>query len=275
MRTFLRSMLTLGFLSFGSTIAVANEEFPGRESFPLIPYIELNDLYENFDAYTVVDSRSEYEYDTLRIKGAHNVPLSSRDFEQRIQALIDKYKKPIAFYCNGKTCYKSYEAALKARRHGIKDVVAFDAGVFDWVTAHPELGELLGESPVQVKSLIGSAEFKARLLEPTAFADKAGVNNPIVLDVRDAYQREGIGFFPDMEHTAPLDQTEQLNEYIKLAKAEGRPLLIYDEAGKQVRWLQYRLERAGVKDYYFMKGGAKAFYDALILSSGYRYKASK
>lgn len=273
MRILSQSIVTLVAFCLLS-VAQANEEFPGRDSFPLIPYIELNDLYENFDDYTIIDARSEYEFDTLRIKGAYNVPLSSRDFETRVKELVATHGKPIAFYCNGKTCFKSYEATLKAQRNGVENSVAFDAGIFDWVTAHPDLGELLGESPVDVKALIGSAAFKARQLGPTEFADKAGEDNAIVLDVRDAYQREGIGFFPDVEHTAPLDQSEKLNEYIQLAKTEGRPLLIYDEAGKQVRWLQYRIERAGVKDYYFMAGGAKAFYNALILSSGYRYKPS-
>lgn len=40
------------------------------------------------------------------------------------------------------------------------------------------------------------------------------------------------------------------------AARSGDNMYVYDEAGKQVRWLMYRLEQAGVKDYYFMKGGA-------------------
>lgn len=251
--------------------AQADSEFPGRASFPQIPVIEIDDLHENFTRYTVVDARSSYEYETLRIKGAHHVSLSSHDFAAQVQALVDEHGKPIAFYCNGKTCYKSYEATLKARRKGIVDAVAFDAGVFDWVSAYPELGELLGQSPVSPDALISTDRFRSRLLRPTEFADKADAGSALVLDVRDRYQRDGIGFFPDVEENVPLDNAEKLNEYIRRAKDNGHALLIYDEAGKQVRWLQYRLEQAGLDEYYFMDGGAKAFYDALILSSGYRY----
>lgn len=33
-------------------------------------------------------------------------------------------------------------------------------------------------------------------------------------------------------------------------------LLIFDQVGKQVRWLMYHLEVAGIKDYYFLDQGA-------------------
>ena len=49
----------------------------------------------------------------------------------------------------------------------------------------------------------------------------------------------------------------------KKAKAEKKPLLIYDEAGKQVRWLMYRIEDLNVNEYYFMKGGMKQYFKSL------------
>jgi hypothetical protein len=38
--------------------------------------------------------------------------------------------------------------------------------------------------------------------------------------------------------------------------------------GKQVRWLQYELEKAGLKKYYFMKKGASGYYDSLVKNDG-------
>ena len=35
-------------------------------------------------------------------------------------------------------------------------------------------------------------------------------------------------------------------------------LLLYDNVGKQVVWLQYYLEKHGIKDYAFLKGGVRA-----------------
>ena len=40
-------------------------------------------------------------------------------------------------------------------------------------------------------------------------------------------------------------------------------IFIYDEVGKQVRWLQYALEKANVKNYYFMHNGARGYYDIM------------
>jgi len=40
-------------------------------------------------------------------------------------------------------------------------------------------------------------------------------------------------------------------------------LMIYDAAGKQVRWLQYYLEDKGLKSYYFMAGGINAYYNEM------------
>ena len=52
-------------------------------------------------------------------------------------------------------------------------------------------------------------------------------------------------------------------KYFERARKRGKTLLIYDEVGKQVRWLQYTLERYGIEQYYFMQGGAKGYYDML------------
>ncbi|MEK7816390.1 MAG: hypothetical protein AAB294_06180, partial [Pseudomonadota bacterium] len=49
---------------------------------------------------------------------------------------------------------------------------------------------------------------------------------------------------------------------IERAKKEKKTLLVYDQVGKQVQWFQYYLESRGLKDYYFMKGGAQAYSDA-------------
>ncbi|MDB4450969.1 hypothetical protein N9121_01305 [Pseudomonadales bacterium] len=57
-----------------------------------------------------------------------------------------------------------------------------------------------------------------------------------------------------------LDDTEKLEAFILKAKAAGKPLLVYDMAGKQVRWFQYFLELNQVDDYYFRKGGYRGFF---------------
>jgi hypothetical protein len=84
-----------------------------------------------------------------------------------------------------------------------------------------------------------------------------------VLDVRDRFQREGISLFVGREHRVYLDDTDTLDRYIRRAKRQGKGLLIYDAAGKQVRWLQYYLEDRGVKTYHFMDGGMRSYFKGI------------
>lgn len=263
---------TLTLLSLGLSLfliaasASADDGFPGRKEYPQVPVLELSDLHSRFNDVVVVDARSHYEFDTLRIKGAVNIPVAEKSFEQQVAELRASTDKPIVFYCNGRTCFKSYLAVQKCERANIPNTFAYDAGMFEWAKAHPDLAELLGKSPVRDADIISSTTFKTRLLEPEAFSTRV-FDSPkpvLVLDVRDKYQRGATGFFIGKERWASLDDKAKLAEYIQQAKAQNRTLLIYDAVGKQVRWLQYMLEAEGVKDYYFMQGGAKSFYEKVI-----------
>jgi rhodanese-related sulfurtransferase len=256
----------LAFLALMSVSALAaSEKFPGRKDFPKIPVYELSDLHSKFYDVVVVDARSRYEFNTLRIKGSINIPVADDNFEQEVAKLRAKTDKPIVFYCNGRTCHKSYIAVKKAQAAGINNTFAYDAGVFEWVNAYPDLGSLLGKSPVNLRNLIASNRFKERLLSPDTFSEKATEmgSSSMVLDVRDKFQRAGIGFFPGKERWASLDDKEKLETFLKKAKAGNKVLFIYDEVGKQVQWLQYALEDMGIKNYYFMNKGAQAYYAEL------------
>lgn len=247
--------------------AFADDGFPGRAEFPEIALYQKADLLKDLDKVVVVDSRSALEFETLRIKGALNISVADSKFAQKIIALRKSTTKPIVFYCNGRTCYKSYKAAKEAMKFGVNNVYAYDAGVFEWAKTYPEQAELLGTSPMDPARIIPKAQLKARLLKPKTFTETARAtpaNKRLILDVRDMYQRAGIGFFTGMERWVSLDDEKKLNKYLQKAIDEKRTLYIYDEAGKQVRWLQYTLENMNIKDYYFMTKGAKGFYKEMI-----------
>lgn len=254
--------LLLLFVLMSFSIQAKPGDFPGREKYPDLPFMELQDLYSKRSDVVVVDARSALEFDTLRIKGSINIPVAAKNFEEQVLKLRSETAKPIVFYCNGRTCMKSFHAVKKSLEAGVKDVYAYDAGIFEWSIAHPDVAELLGQSPVNVKQLISKKEFHKRLLNPDAFSTKAtdmGADS-IVIDVRDKYQRAGIGFYPGKERWASLDDKEKLSKYLLKAKQSNKTLFIYDEVGKQVRWLQYELEKLGIKNYYFMEKGARAYY---------------
>lgn len=248
-----------------SVASANNNEFPGRAEYPDIPVLEIAELKSKLDQVVVVDARSKYEYETLRIKGSIHIPVAAKTFEQQVQKLRERTSKPIVFYCNGRTCFKSYHAVKKARAVGIKDIYAYDAGIFEWVKSQPAHSELLGKSPVKENQLIDKKIYQARLLDPNEFSERILSNGSksMVLDVRDLYQRAGVGFYPGKERWVSLDDREKLTKYLAKAKEKQKTLFIYDEVGKQVRWLQYALEEMGIKDYYFMNKGAKAYYASI------------
>jgi rhodanese-related sulfurtransferase len=142
-------------------------------------------------------------------------------------------------------------------------VVAFDTGIMDWAKQNPELAVLLGKSPVDPAKLIGKNQFEAHLAEATAFAEMMQKENIQVLDVRDRFQRSGVSLFVGVEVQAELDDEEKINRIIEKAVANKTTMLIYDESGKQVRWLQYRLEELGLKNYVFLKGGTREYFKLL------------
>lgn len=253
-----------------SSAYAADSGFPGRATYPEIPVMEKEDLQKQIQNVVVVDARSDLEFDTLRIKGAVNIPVAAKDFEEQVKALRAKTDKPIVFYCNGRTCMKSYIAAKKSLAANVTDVHAYDAGMFEWAETYPDQAELLGKSPVNKHDIISMNQFEKRLLNPDDFSNKAYDlgNNSMILDVRDKFQRGATGLYPGKERWVSLDKREALNKYIEQAKKENKTLFIYDEVGHQVQWVQYALEKAKVSNYFFMQHGAKAYYAAMMKDYG-------
>jgi len=247
-----------------NTKAASKEGFPGRKKYPDIPYITIEQLNSEFDDVITVDARTPLEFETIHITSAVNIPLNLKDdaFIKKAKALRTANPgKKIVFYCNGRSCMKSYKAATRAiETAGINNVYSYDAGIFEWATAHPEKAALLNKTPVDPKMLLSKSRLKKHMLAPLDFINKAG-DDVIILDVRDRHKREGFSIFSGYEEMVPMDNKKALSLYIKQAKAENKKLFIYDEVGKQVRWVQYHLEEQGAGPYYFMEGGALAFFD--------------
>jgi rhodanese-related sulfurtransferase len=246
-----------------TSVAIADTEFPNRKLFPETTPISLEDLKVKKDQALIVDVRSQYEFDTLHIKGARHVPLGIDEFMSAVLFKRDHAEQPIVFYCNGKTCKKSYKAALTAAKEKVKNVYVFDAGIFEWAKAFPAESILLGKPMESVSKLIPTSKLKAHMLDHKTFMKSAREDNAIILDIRDPVQREGLQIFAHRENTVPLDN-KKMQKYVDLAKSKGKTLMVYDAVGKQVRWLQYYLEDQGVENYYFMKGGADTYFEDFI-----------
>lgn len=256
---YLRLPLTLLVCSLFTTGAIAND-FPGRAKHPSVGVISMEDLHKKRNDVIIVDTRSQYEYDTLHIKQAINIPISSLDFTSKIRKLYKQHNKTIVFYCNGHNCMKSYNAVIKAKRFAkVDDTLAYDGGILDWSHRYPKDSVLLKQSPIDTSLLISEADFKKRLIKPKQFLEKAN-NNCIVIDVRDSSQRTDR-LFAGYEHAVDMDNTEKLDKLIGQSITTKQPICAYDAVGQQVQWLQYYLRKKKLQNYFFLEGGAKAFLD--------------
>lgn len=255
-------VLMLVSLFMVSGVSAKSADFPHREKYKDVQVIETEQLYSKLASVNVVDVRSKYEYDTLHIKGAKNIILGSLSFARDVDALIKSSGKPVIFYCNGGTCKKSYQAVKEAEKGGVNGTVAYDAGIYNWAQAHPEESVLLGKNPMNANEFIDNKTYKARIIEANKFETMMNGRH-MVLDIRDRIQRD-LQLFPFKENRAELADLESLRKYVREAKTSGKTLLVYDKVGKQVRWFQYFLEREGMKDYYFMKGGSEGYYEAKL-----------
>ncbi len=253
-------LLLLITTSLFSASVSAEQKFPEREKFPNVTIIELQDLYQKKDNVVIVDTRSKYEYNTLHIKNSVNIPISDLDFSSQIRKLYNQHNKTIVFYCNGHRCIKSYNAVIKAKRYAkIDDTMDFDAGINDWVSHYPADSVLLNETPVKNNRLISEEELTKHLLKPKPFLKRSN-KDCIILDIRDSSQRTDH-IFAGYEKSVSLDDSLVLDQYIDQALRDKQPLCIYDAVGEQVRWLQYYLKDKKLKDYYFLEGGARAFFE--------------
>ena len=254
---FLAAVMSTAF----STARADDDAFPHRAKFKTVPVMEAAALRKELGTAIVVDVRSHYEYETLHIKGAMHIALSKEKLPAEVKVLRAKSANaPIVFYCNGHSCKKSYEAAELAMNAGVANVFAYDAGLDTWTKQYPDQSVLLGKSPVQSSDFISSAEFKKRLITTQDFEARLE-KGAMVLDIRDLRQRD-VMLFPMRELRAPLDEAQKIAVAVAQAKKSKKTLLVYDKVGKQTRWFQYYLEQQGVKDYYFLDGGAEGYHEA-------------
>lgn len=235
-------------------------EFPGRAKYPGVPTIESEALYRDFKAgkVVIVDVRSTIEFELIHPVGAIHIPSSERDFEEKARALAAGHPdKKIAFYCNGYTCMRSYEATDRASRAGIGHVFAYDAGTPEWAERYPADTELLGRPITDPdRQLISEKEFTARVVDFNTFQAMAAAGGAMVIDVRGHEQRSRP--LPGFESALPVPLDDFIANFVKRKANQNKKLLIFDQVGRQVRWLDYYMKNHGYQNYFFLKGGATA-----------------
>jgi rhodanese-related sulfurtransferase len=236
-RVFILFMFPI-FMSLIVNAAKGADEFPFRAKYPNLKTVSTENLAKIYDKVLIVDARSKFEFDVVRIKDAKLVPMSNMSFVHELEKLRPKKsEQAIVFYCNGKTCEKSYEAG--------------DAAVIDWVTAFPDKGALFGKSPVDKSKILDSKAFKQKSLDFASFKSGAEKSDSVAIDIRDPVQRKVT---PDIKGLRNI-QLDKLIPLLEGNQLKGSELYFLDAVGKQNVWLQYYLEGHGFKNYHFLDGG--------------------
>ena len=258
MRYFI-STICLGFIFiFTSTCTAGN--FPYRGKYPEINILELTDLKSAYDSgnFIIIDVRSKTEFEAIQIKNAINLPYADAKFTHKLLSISKKnLNKKIAVYCNGIDCIKSYKAAEDALYAMIPNVYTFDAGIAIWAQTYPSETLLLGkELKNPVKQLISNEKFISKNLDFETFRKKALSSKAVVIDARDPIQRTQA--LPGLEKNLHIPVDKFVSNIISKGHLKDKQLFIFDQVGKQVKWLMYYLEINDYKDFYFLNGGATA-----------------
>jgi rhodanese-related sulfurtransferase len=253
-----KTFLILMTCTFCISNSIFASNFPGRDKFPDVPYIGSDELFRSYSSgeAIIVDVRSTIEYNVIHPVDAIHIPVGRMDFSKKVKQLrAANAGKKIAFYCNGTTCLKSYVATQKAKKAGMDNIYAYDGGIPEWASFYPDKTLLLGKVVTDPeKQIIPKAEFKKRAVAFEDFKKGAASKAGLVIDVRDTIQRSGD--LPGMGKTLKIPLDKFIPNFIEKRKNQDKPLYIFDQVGKQVRWLEYYLVENGYHNYKFLKGGA-------------------
>ena len=254
---FLLPMLLL-FASAGA------DEWPDRSQFTAagIDPVERAELAARLAEVTLVDVRSELAWRSAHIKGAVHVAFDHPAFEQRIAELAADRAGPLVFYCDDARCSEAWRAAGQAQAAGVADTGVYEAGLLDWADHHPDRlapgGEPGGNG--SAGRIPDPDRLAEHLLPPEDFSARVHQGNPLILDLRARNRGGEDSLFLGREQGVDPANIERVIGLARAAERDGRPVLIFDQDGREVRWLQPWLAEAGLSGYRFMEGGAERFF---------------
>ena len=228
--------------------------FPLRKKFPDLAAVS-TEQFLAMDGALVIDTRTNAEFDVLHVAGAVNLPLE--DMDRVALGLLLKQDKDQAtvFYSDDFVCSKSYKAARKAQGWGLQNCSVYDSGIFEFAQAAPDQSVYFGQ-PIDQEQLnrvlLDKADLAKRSVGPKAFIEMMRSGKFRIYDVRDKRQRQDYPL--RVAKTAKLG-VEQFIDYLKKGVVPTQDILVLDNAGNQIKWLQYYLEHHGIEDYTLLEGG--------------------
>ncbi len=255
-----------------ATLVAANaEDFPLRAKYPDLVPISTEELAARYDDVIIVDARNKMEYNVIHMKGAANFLVGKMKKVNLLTLRAEKGDKTIVFYCNGHTCSKSYKASAKARKFGVENTKVYDAGIFSWAKAHPEKAIFFGKelNAETVKDFIQQKADAKTASIPTADLLAKIQEGYTLIDIRDKNEAKEKPINIEGKKNISFDLLVKMMEQDSPTVPKSKIVFI-DNVGKQVAWLHFYLKKYDRSDFYFLKGGVKAWF-----GDGYDSKGNK
>lgn len=114
-----------------------SKDVASKGAIELISPQQVYDAVYSEDSVQLVDVRTPKEYKESHLKGAQNICVTSKDFDEKIKTL-DK-TKPVYVYC--KKGVRSANAAKKLKEMGFTKIYDMDGGILLWEEHKLELNK--------------------------------------------------------------------------------------------------------------------------------------
>jgi rhodanese-related sulfurtransferase len=190
--------------------------------------------------FTLVDSRTETEFNEGHIPGAVLVP--AKQTAEKLPAVAKDKAKLVIFYCNGPGCTKSLKGAKAAAAAGYSNIREYNEGLPAWRAAGLKVdGTPLPDVPLP---LVAPAALQAQL-----------ASKPFLLDIRDA--DEFAKFHVDGSVNVPLDSIAK-----RISEIPAGKVYLLDHIGHQAPIAARLLAKLGRRDLAKLDGGVMAWSDA-------------
>lgn len=261
-------------LNIHVTVAGAGNKtgFPLRAKYGHLFTISTQELAAVYDKAIIIDCRYKMEFHVIRMDAANSLP-EIWMISDNLLELREKYdERPMVFYGNDPTSREPYRAADKAGKWGFKNVRVYDGGIFQWAENQPHRSYLFKEkltSQTVASAFIGKERFNNVLLPTREFIERAKSGQYTLLDGREV---ELIEKKPVKLENLQIMNVELMANLLRrnLWSLPTSDLLVFDDNGETVRWLQYYFEMAGIRNYYFLKGGVRKWF-----ADGYSDRGNK
>lgn len=142
-REYLKLLLSLVLGAGASLSAMAADTPATLAGVKVVNAAEVKKMMDS--GVPVIDTRVSAEYAEKSIKGAKNVPYREKSAKDAgFDASQDQFDlsklpadkaAPLVFFCNAGECWKSYKAAVVAKKAGYSNISWFRGGFPEWSKA--------------------------------------------------------------------------------------------------------------------------------------------